>query len=319
MLQDACCSLKMAVTPLRQWRYIFSGPVHAGVRNVNGRAQCSSDVCPLFGSFHFDRRGGVLLRCDDGGRYPPVSIWLPCPCRYWAPLTARPGDLVSRDRDHAGCLAGNGGRGRRNLAVQISALRRILDAGSEGASCIQTVIRARLPVCPSCDACTRRKSGSLGTSAVRPIQPNPLSQNGALVPGVVAEAAAPKRCFTAAGHERRRRSAASDPYRRRFGSGTLHDQAPAASRPRYSPQDRRQSSHRAAMREQQRRPRAGQRCPCRRQPRRDGQDCNGQDRKEGSTVPLRPRGGRPRYTGENRSTCAGIGARPRCAFRAHGQ
>jgi hypothetical protein len=36
-------------------------------------APTSYDV-RVFGPFRFDRRGGVLLRCDDEGRYLPVSI-----------------------------------------------------------------------------------------------------------------------------------------------------------------------------------------------------------------------------------------------------
>jgi DNA-binding winged helix-turn-helix (wHTH) protein/TolB-like protein len=96
----------------------------------------SSDVC-LFGPFRFDRRGGVLLRRNDDGRYLPVSIG----SRAFAVLgvlIGRPGDLISRDEIMRAAWPGTVVE-EGNLAVQISALRRILDAGTQGGSCIQTV------------------------------------------------------------------------------------------------------------------------------------------------------------------------------------
>jgi adenylate cyclase len=99
-------------------------------------ALSSSDVF-LFGPFRFDRRRGVLLRCNDEGRYLPVSIG----SRAFAVLgvlIARPGDLVSRDEIMRAAWPGTVVE-EGNLAVQISALRRILDAGTQGESCIQTV------------------------------------------------------------------------------------------------------------------------------------------------------------------------------------
>jgi DNA-binding winged helix-turn-helix (wHTH) protein/TolB-like protein len=185
-------------------------------------ALSSSDVC-LFGSFHFDRRGGVLLRCDDGGRYLPVSIGSRALAVLGA-LTARPGDLVSRDEIMRAAWPGTVVE-EGNLAVQISALRRILDAGSEGASCIQTVSGRGYRFVPRVTRHEEESEASASEDAPSP-------------PGVVAEAAAPKRRFAAAA----------------IGGGavvllailtagfewTLHDQAPP--RPAaYSPQDRRQS------------------------------------------------------------------------------
>ena len=185
-------------------------------------ALSSSDVC-LFGSFHFDRRGGVLLRCDDGGRYLPVSIGSRALAVLGA-LIARPGDLVSRDEIMRAAWPGTVVE-EGNLAVQISALRRILDAGSEGASCIQTVSGRGYRFVPRVTRHEEESEASASEDAPSP-------------PGVVAEAAAPKRRFAAAA----------------IGGGavvllailtagfewTLHDQAPP--RPAaYSPQDRRQS------------------------------------------------------------------------------
>jgi adenylate cyclase len=99
-------------------------------------ALSSPDVC-LFGSFRFDRRGGVLLRCDDDGRYLPVSIGSRAFAVLGA-LLARPGDLVSRDEIMRAAWPGTVVE-EGNLAVQVSALRRILDAGTQGESCIKTV------------------------------------------------------------------------------------------------------------------------------------------------------------------------------------
>ena len=96
----------------------------------------SSDVC-LFGPFRFDRRGGVLHRCDADGRYLPVSIGSRARAVLGA-LIARPGNLVPRDEIMRAAWPGTVVE-EGNLAVQISALRRILDAGSTGESCIQTV------------------------------------------------------------------------------------------------------------------------------------------------------------------------------------
>jgi DNA-binding winged helix-turn-helix (wHTH) protein len=96
----------------------------------------SSDVC-LFGPFRFDCRGGVLLRCNDNGRYLPVSIGSRAFAVLGA-LIARPGDLVSRDEIMRAAWPGTVVE-EGNLAVQISVLRRILDAGTQGESCIQTV------------------------------------------------------------------------------------------------------------------------------------------------------------------------------------
>ena len=97
----------------------------------------SSSDAYLFGSFRFDRRGGVLLRCHDDGRYLPVSIGSRAFAVLGA-LIARPGDLVSRDEIMRAAWPGTVVE-EGNLAVQISALRRILDAGTQGESCIQTV------------------------------------------------------------------------------------------------------------------------------------------------------------------------------------
>jgi TolB-like protein/DNA-binding winged helix-turn-helix (wHTH) protein len=99
-------------------------------------ALISSDIV-LFGQFRFDRCRGLLFRRGEDDRYLPVGIGSRA-LEVLSALTARPGDLVTKDEimraAWAGAVVEEG-----NLTVQISTLRRVLDAGSEGGSCIQTV------------------------------------------------------------------------------------------------------------------------------------------------------------------------------------
>jgi DNA-binding winged helix-turn-helix (wHTH) protein len=120
---------------LREGRYTVVQTVGTGGSRSHGAL--SSPEILLFGPFRFDRRGRLLFRCTEDGRYLPVSVG----SRAFAVLevlTERPGDLVSKDEIMGvawpGLTVEEG-----NLTVQISTLRRILDAGSEGESWIQTV------------------------------------------------------------------------------------------------------------------------------------------------------------------------------------
>ena len=99
-------------------------------------ALSSCDIL-LFGRFRFDRRGGFLFRRNEDGRYLPVSVGSRALAVLGA-LTERPGDLVTKDEIMRAAWAGTVVE-EGNLTVQISTLRRVLDAGSEGGSCIQTV------------------------------------------------------------------------------------------------------------------------------------------------------------------------------------
>ena len=91
----------------------------------------------LLGPFRFDRRGERLFRRAEGGRYRPVSLGSRALAVLGA-LTERPGDLMTKDEIMCAVWPGTVVE-ESNLTVQISTLRRILDAGSEGDSCIQTV------------------------------------------------------------------------------------------------------------------------------------------------------------------------------------
>jgi len=99
-------------------------------------AVASADIS-LFEDFRLDRLGGVLFRRDQQGVFVPVAIGSRA-FDILGLLVAHPGDLVSRDdimkAAWPGTVVEDG-----NLSVQISALRRILDAGRLEGSCIQTV------------------------------------------------------------------------------------------------------------------------------------------------------------------------------------
>ena len=99
-------------------------------------AVASADIS-LLDDFRLDRLGGVLFRRDQQGVFVPVAIGSRA-FDILGLLVAHPGDLVSRDdimkAAWPGTVVEDG-----NLSVQISALRRILDVGRLGGSCIQTV------------------------------------------------------------------------------------------------------------------------------------------------------------------------------------
>jgi TolB-like protein/Tfp pilus assembly protein PilF len=99
-------------------------------------APVPADVC-LFEAFRLDRRAGVLFRRDEGGALVPVAIGSRALAVLDA-LVAREGDLVSKEEIMDTVWPGTA-VAENNLTVQISALRRVLDHGRAGGSCIQTI------------------------------------------------------------------------------------------------------------------------------------------------------------------------------------
>src|ERR1700736_5987895 len=101
------------------------------------KMSASSEIF-LFGEFRLDRAGGGLFRPDADGVFVPVAIGSRA-LEILAALVERRGDIVSKEE-----IMGTGWPrtvvAEGNLFVQISALRRILDAAQSGQSCIQTVI-----------------------------------------------------------------------------------------------------------------------------------------------------------------------------------
>jgi DNA-binding winged helix-turn-helix (wHTH) protein len=90
----------------------------------------------LFGRFRLDPLRG-LLRRDDVGDLIPVGVGSRA-LAVLRVLVERHGELVSKDEIMVAAWP-NTVVEEANLTMQISALRRILDDGSEKGSCIQTV------------------------------------------------------------------------------------------------------------------------------------------------------------------------------------
>lgn len=91
----------------------------------------------LFERFRLDRRAGGLFRCDEHGVLVPVAIGSRA-LDVLSVLVGRHGRLVSK----AEIMAAVWPRivvADSNLPIQILALRRVLDHGRDGGSCIQTV------------------------------------------------------------------------------------------------------------------------------------------------------------------------------------
>jgi DNA-binding winged helix-turn-helix (wHTH) protein len=96
----------------------------------------SSEIL-TFDDFCLDRRGGGLFRRDQSSNFVPVPIGSRA-LDILSVLTARPGELVSKDEIVAAVWPGMVVEDS-NLTVQISALRRVLDRGRADGSLIQTV------------------------------------------------------------------------------------------------------------------------------------------------------------------------------------
>jgi DNA-binding winged helix-turn-helix (wHTH) protein/TolB-like protein/tetratricopeptide (TPR) repeat protein len=90
----------------------------------------------LFDRFRLDRRNG-LFRCVDGSAPVPVNIGSRA-LEVLVVLVERRGNLVPKS-DILAAVWPTTIVDEANLSVQISTLRKILDEGRSGASCIQTV------------------------------------------------------------------------------------------------------------------------------------------------------------------------------------
>ncbi len=90
----------------------------------------------LFGGFRLDRHSGGLFRQDGAGSATPVAIGARA-LDVLAVLVAHQGELVSKQAIMQAVWPGMT-VDEKNLAVQISALRRVLDDGQPEPSCIQT-------------------------------------------------------------------------------------------------------------------------------------------------------------------------------------
>jgi DNA-binding winged helix-turn-helix (wHTH) protein len=88
-----------------------------------------ADEVVLFEGFRFDRRGGGLFRQDASGGFVPVAIGQRA-LDVLAFLIAHRGELVSKHAIMQAVWRGIAVEDK-NLAVHISALRRVLDNGRE--------------------------------------------------------------------------------------------------------------------------------------------------------------------------------------------
>ena len=99
-------------------------------------ALASPDIL-VFEGFRLVRGRGCLLRQGEDGAYRPVAIGSRA-LDVLSVLTERQGALLSKDEIMAAAWPGTVVEDN-NLAVQISALRRILDCDRHEGSCIQTI------------------------------------------------------------------------------------------------------------------------------------------------------------------------------------
>src|ERR1700677_4731327 len=110
----------------------------------------------VFDHFRFNVPGRELLRVDDTGAVNPISLGSRA-TELLVLFLSRPGELVTKN-EIMEAVWPNAAVEDSNLTVQISTLRRALDAGRSGASTIQTVpgrgYRFTLPVTEGEDAVT---------------------------------------------------------------------------------------------------------------------------------------------------------------------
>src|SRR6202045_1925166 len=97
----------------------------------------SSTESSVFEGFRLGPRAGVVFRRKERGVFAPMAIGSRA-LDILGVLVERPGDLVSRAEIIEAVWPGTAVEDS-NLNVQVAALRRILDDGRAGGSCIQTV------------------------------------------------------------------------------------------------------------------------------------------------------------------------------------
>jgi len=102
-----------------------------------GQGTRPRDVMLRFETFRLDRRGGLVRECESG-QWEPVALGSRALELLFA-LAERHGELVTKST-LIDAVWPDIAVGDNNLTVQISVLRRHLDGGRAGGSCIQTII-----------------------------------------------------------------------------------------------------------------------------------------------------------------------------------
>jgi adenylate cyclase len=138
----------------------------------------------LFDDFCLDRRGGGLFRCAEAGSPVRVSLGSRA-LDVLRVLIERHGDLVAKDELMAAVWP-NTVVEEANLTVQISTLRRVLDNGRPGPSCIQTApgrgyrfLAAVTRLDQTAVAEDSHASIAIGGPALIAPKPNPITADGA--------------------------------------------------------------------------------------------------------------------------------------------
>jgi TolB-like protein/DNA-binding winged helix-turn-helix (wHTH) protein len=124
------------LAPSREPTDSFAHTIGAGIlwgKRVDARL--AGDTL-AFENWRFDRQARLLYRQDPLGERTLASIGSRA-LEVLAVLLDKPGDLVSKDTIMA-VVWPNTAVEANNLNVQIAALRRVIDAGRQGPSCIQT-------------------------------------------------------------------------------------------------------------------------------------------------------------------------------------
>ena len=122
----------------------------------------------LFEAFRLDPQARLLFRRDEVGAFVPMAIGSRA-LDVLGLLVGRAPDLVSRDELIAAVWSAAIVEGT-NLNMQIAALRRLLDQGRAGGSCIQTIPRRGYRFAP---AVTRVEAEARGNAEAGPVSPSP--------------------------------------------------------------------------------------------------------------------------------------------------
>ena len=123
-----------------------------------------------FEQFRFDPRSGSLSRRNENGEFQPVSLGSRA-IAVLGVLVGRAGDLVPKDEIMRAVWPGTAVE-EANLTMHISALRRVLDAGRTGKSCILNVPGRGYRFLPEIRVGANPRLGAIGEMVTLPEKPS---------------------------------------------------------------------------------------------------------------------------------------------------